>query len=72
MCLGAIYWARPDKLIYACTAEDAASVGFDDSFIYKEIALAPPERSLASEHMLGEEALEVMKLWNSREGKIDY
>lgn len=72
MCLGAIYWARPEKLIYACTAEDAASVGFDDSFIYKEIALTPAERSMASEQMLGEEALEVMKLWNSREGKIEY
>ncbi len=72
MCLGAIYWARPDKLIYACTAEDAASVGFDDSFIYKEISLPKEERSLPSEQMLGDEALDIMKLWNTKEGKIDY
>lgn len=72
MCLGATYWARPDKLIYACTAENAASVGFDDSFIYKEIALPKEERSLPSEQMLGEEALDVMKLWNAKEGKVDY
>ena len=37
MCLGAIYWARPDRIVYACTREDAASINFDDDFIYKEI-----------------------------------
>ena len=38
MCLGAIYWARPDRIVYACTREDAASINFDDDFIYKEIS----------------------------------
>lgn len=72
MCLGAIYWARPKKLYYACTAEDAASVGFDDSFIYKEIALPLEQRSIETEQMLGDEALTVMQLWKSKEGKIEY
>ena len=39
MCLGAIYWARPSRVYYASTKEDAALAGFDDSLIYKEIAL---------------------------------
>ncbi len=37
MCLGAIYWARPARVFYACVAADAAAVGFDDAFIYEEL-----------------------------------
>ncbi|MGC2236356.1 MAG: nucleoside deaminase, partial [Pyrinomonadaceae bacterium] len=33
MCLGAIYWARPERVVFACTREDAAKIGFDDQFI---------------------------------------
>src|SRR6187549_1570210 len=39
MCLGAIYWARPSKVYYGCTRQDAAAFQFDDDFIYKEIDL---------------------------------
>ena len=39
MCLGAIYWARLDRIYYANTKADAAAAGFDDSFIYDELAL---------------------------------
>jgi len=46
MCLGAIYWARPDKLYYAGSKEDAASMHFDDQFIYEEIALPVEQRKL--------------------------
>lgn len=41
MCLGAIYWARLDRMYYANDKKDAAEIGFDDSFIYDEFALAP-------------------------------
>src|SRR6187402_191609 len=37
MCLGAIYWARPDKVYYANTRQDAADIDFDDSMIYEEL-----------------------------------
>jgi len=46
MCLGAIYWARPLKLVFASTKDDAALAGFDDSYIYDEIALTPDKRHL--------------------------
>ena len=46
MCLGLIYWARPDKVYYANTAEDAAAIGFDDSRIYRELASPPAARSI--------------------------
>ena len=41
MCLGAIYWARLDKMYYGNNKTDAKNIGFDDSFIYDEIALKP-------------------------------
>ncbi|HOM91348.1 MAG TPA: nucleoside deaminase, partial [Bacteroidia bacterium] len=33
MCLGAIYWARPDVVYFANTRQEAAAIGFDDEFI---------------------------------------
>ena len=72
MCLGAIYWARPEKVYYACTQEDAAKAGFDDSFIYKEIALPEAERSIPflnrRENLAGEE----FRLWQETEEKTEY
>ena len=33
MCLGAIYWARPDKVYFGSNQVDAANIGFDDEWI---------------------------------------
>ncbi|AZU60371.1 nucleoside deaminase [Neobacillus mesonae] len=46
MCLGAIFWARLQKVYYACTKEDAAKIGFDDQFIYSQLDLPPDKRSI--------------------------
>jgi guanine deaminase len=46
MCIGAIYWARPKAVYYACTKMEAAEIGFDDQFIYDEIALPFEKRGL--------------------------
>ena len=72
MCLGAIYWARLDKMYYANTKKDAANVGFDDAFIYDEIDLHPEERKLKTERLLPNEALEAFNLWHSCEAKKKY
>lgn len=72
MCLGAIYWARLDKLYYGNTQEDAKEIGFDDSFIYDELKLAPDERQLPSEKFLREEAIEAFKQWMKTENKTEY
>ena len=72
MCLGAIYWARPDIVYYACNQQDAADVGFDDQFIYKEIPLPYSERSIPFEQLERETALEVFKEWDEKEDKIEY
>jgi guanine deaminase len=72
MCLGAIYWARPEKFYYACTRSDAADIGFDDDFIYKEIDLNPADRSIPAYEMLREKALEAFKTWDEKEDKVEY
>ena len=72
MCLGAIYWARPARLIYACTKIDAAEIGFDDRFIYEEIERHPDERRVATETLLREEGLKVFRNWAEKVNKIEY
>jgi guanine deaminase len=72
MCLGAIYWARPSGVYYATTKEDAAGAGFDDDFIYREIALAGPQRSIPFVHIPLEEGKQVFEDWKTKEGKTRY
>ena len=72
MCLGAIYWARPKKVYYAGTRDDAAEAGFDDSFIYDELKLPYPDRKIPFRQMMNAEAREVFKKWNESEVKKEY
>jgi guanine deaminase len=72
MCLGAIYWARPAKVYYACTHDDAAAIEFDDKFIYEELALKPAERHIPFEQILRDKALEVFQEWKEKTDKIRY
>lgn len=72
MCLGAIYWARPAKIYFANTKEDAAAVDFDDKFIYDEIDLSYTERKLAIQQLLREEALVAFEKWKTSPLKMKY
>ena len=72
MCLGAIYWARLDRLFYGNTKADAARIGFDDAFIYKELALPLSERTLRAEQLLGKEALATFEAWEQKTDKTPY
>lgn len=72
MCLGSIYWAHLDKIYYANDRKDAASVGFDDDFIYEELSLRPEERKKPSEVLLREEAMEAFRQWASKTDKTEY
>jgi len=72
MCLGAIYWARPDRIYFANTSADAAKIGFDDSFIYQEIAQPHPHRKIPMIPMMREEALEAFHLWRDKSDKVPY
>jgi len=67
MCLGAIYWARIDKIYYANTKADAAAIGFDDHFIYDEIACSMENRKLPIVQLLRDEAIVVFNEWDHSE-----
>jgi tRNA(Arg) A34 adenosine deaminase TadA len=72
MCLGAIYWARPDRVFYACTRNDAADAGFDDEFIYEELDISPDERKIPMIPMDRESSLGIFDKWKAKEDKTDY
>lgn len=72
MCLGAIYWARPDAVYYACDKIDAAKAGFDDDFIYKELDLKMEDRKIPFKQLMQEEAQEAFSLWKEKMDKTPY
>jgi tRNA(Arg) A34 adenosine deaminase TadA len=72
MCLGAIYWARPDRLFFANTKHDAAVIDFDDEFIYKELSKPVEERQIFTRQLLREEALEAFQKWQQSPLKTEY
>jgi len=72
MCLGAIYWARPNRIFYAGTAADAAAAGFDDAFIYDELKRAHDSRRIPMTQLLRDESLTIFTTWKKLEGKTQY
>ncbi len=72
MCLGAIYWARPRKVTYANTREDAAAIDFDDQFIYDEIKKENKERHIEFIHTPHQQAIDVFNEWKTFTGKKIY
>lgn len=72
MCLGAIYWARPDRIYYGNTKVDAAAIGFDDQFIYDELDVPIQDRKLPMTQLLPEEAIAVFQEWAAKPDKVEY
>jgi tRNA(Arg) A34 adenosine deaminase TadA len=72
MCLGAIYWARPARVIYANTRYDAAAIEFDDEFIYREMHKQILQRKIPFIHCPHPLALQVFEEWKGMENKIVY
>jgi guanine deaminase len=72
MCLGAIYWARLSKIYFGNTAEDAAAIGFDDSFIYSELKETHSDRRIPAIPLMREEALAGFRAWTQKHDRIHY
>ena len=72
MCLGAIYWSRARRVIYANTKEDAAAIEFDDAFIYEEINASMLQRKIPFIHYPSEQAKDVFNQWDNMSGKKEY
>ena len=72
MCLGAIYWARPDRVYYAGTHEDAAAAGFDDAFIYEQLRVPPQDRRIPMQILMRAEAQAAFDTWRQLENRVEY
>ena len=72
MCLSAIYWARLDRIYYANDRVDAARIGFDDDFLYREIPLPLEKRQIRMIRLLVDEAQATFAAWESKPDKVRY
>jgi len=72
MCLGAIYWARPEAVYYAATRADAAAADFDDSFIYDELPLDPEARSITFGYRPIEGSTAPFAAWLAKNDRTPY
>ena len=72
MCLGAIYWARLKQVFFACNRLDAAQAGFDDSFIYDEIAKVAENRKITMQQLALKDSLSPFTAWQKQDNKIPY
>lgn len=72
MCLGAIYWAHLSHIYYGNDRKDAARIGFDDDFIYEELALAPADRHKPMQMLLRDEAIRAFEAWQNKTDKTVY
>ncbi len=72
MCLGAILWARLDRMCYAANRADAAAIGFDDDAFYVEVAKPVDARGLPAKRLLGDEARAVFAAWFAKPDRVEY
>ncbi|MFN8351544.1 MAG: nucleoside deaminase [Flavobacteriales bacterium] len=72
MCLGALYWARPTAVYFAATKEDAATIGFDDHFIYAELERPITARERPMQQLMRAEALAAFEHWRTNPDKVPY
>jgi guanine deaminase len=72
MCMAALYWARIDRVLYANVRSEAAAIGFDDEWLYVELASEMEERSLNMSRLSSDEARTVLDKWFARKDRIPY
>lgn len=72
MCLSAIYWARIERIWYGNSRQQAADIGFDDEFLYREVGTPIDERQIPTQQLLGDEAIKAFQAWEAKEDKVLY
>ncbi len=72
MCLGAIYWARLERIYYANSRADAAQIGFDDRLIYQEISIPIEQRKIPAIRLMEDQAMAAFREWERKESKTRY
>jgi tRNA(Arg) A34 adenosine deaminase TadA len=72
MCLGAANWARVARIIFAATRHDAAAAGFDDEWLYREVAARPEARRIPCLPLLRSEAVGLFDEWQAKPDRVPY
>ena len=73
MCLGAIFWARISKVVFAATKGDASAIGgFDDDHFYEEINAPWEKRIIAHEEIMRAEGQKLFEEWKQNSDRIMY
>jgi tRNA(Arg) A34 adenosine deaminase TadA len=72
MCLAAAYWSRLDAIVHGNAREDAAAIGFDDAWLYREVATPVEARAVPMRRLLEAEALEVFGKWGRKKDRVFY
>ena len=72
MCLSAIYWARLDRIWFGNDRAAAASIGFDDSFLYDEVPRPLHARTIPTAPLRAEEARAAFDAWATKEDRVAY
>lgn len=72
MCASAVYWARLDAVHYAATRDDAARIGFDDTFIYNELQRGGEQRKIRFIQQADQEAEVLLVEWTRKGGRLEY
>lgn len=72
MCLASVYWARIDRIYYGNDRDDAAAIGFDDEFLYREVARPLEQRAIPIEPLLKDEAKAGFKAWTDNPDRVAY
>ncbi|MDF2788543.1 MAG: nucleoside deaminase, partial [Neobacillus sp.] len=72
MCIGAIYWARPKAVYYACTKQEAAKIGFDDQFIYEQLELPMENRKIPMMKLFPDDGDIPFRTWENSKNKVEY
>ncbi len=72
MCYAAIHWAKIGRIHQGCTRDDAASIGFDDKFLYDDIRGEASEKRVSVEQIDRESCFEVFREWKARKDRVSY
>ena len=72
MCLGAIFWARLDKIYFGATRADAAKAQFDDRLFYEELKKDPEQRAIPMVQIMHQESLKTFVAWEKLASKTPY
>ncbi len=72
MCMGAIYWARLEAIHFASDLEATREIGFDDAFLYEDLAKPYEEQRIAIRQFRPELGAEALETWVSKPDRHPY